>query len=102
MQQLLNSFSASIPCSGIYASCAGDINQSMYNFNGYYYNGTGLEQDETLASESPPRTDVDESGYQSSGSSVYEVLSEDEEDNNHTETITQDQDDEGTNNIDAE
>jgi hypothetical protein len=102
MQQLLNSFSASIPCSAIYASCAGDINQSMYNFNAYYYNGTGLEQDETLASESPPRADVDESGYQSSGSSVYEVLSEDEEENNHTETITQDQDDEGTKNIDAE
>jgi hypothetical protein len=74
----------------------------MYNFNRYYYKGSGLEQDETLASESPPRTDVDESGYQSSGSSVYEVLSKDEDDNKHTESITQDQDDEGTDNTDAE
>jgi hypothetical protein len=42
----------------------------------------GEAQDGRLRSESPPRIDVDQSGYESSESSVYDVLSDDDDYNN--------------------
>jgi hypothetical protein len=83
---------------------------SMNNYNGCHYEESISEQigndgvetttkfnvkegnasgnNETGGSESPPRIDVDESGYETSGSSVYEVLSDDDEYNNCVENHT--------------
>jgi hypothetical protein len=99
LQGLLNSFCSKVPAKGSFASFAGQNNGILNNYNGYYYQDNSLNQDGNgrITGESP--LIIDESGYESSESSVYDIMSEDEEYNNGVEGFPVDQDDVANNNI---
>jgi hypothetical protein len=100
LQGLLNSFSSQVPAKGYFASFAGGNNGIMNNYNGYYYENNSLNQDGNGTTGESPLI-IDESGYESSESSVYDIMSEDEEYNNDVEGFPVDQDDVANKNIDA-
>jgi hypothetical protein len=79
---------------------AGGNNGIMNNYNGYYYENNSLNQDGNGTTGESPLI-IDESGYESSESSVYDIMSEDEEYNNDVEGFPVDQDDVANKNIDA-
>jgi hypothetical protein len=102
LQGLLNSFSSKVPEKGTCGLFGYQNNQPVNNSNGYYYQDSGLEHIGNGKKDTELPAIIDESGYESSESSVYDVVSEDEEYHNNTECLPLHQNDVSDNHLDAQ